>query len=573
MKARGEKPLPAGGSVRADKEEARKRRRREIIFRLSLCILSGVMLGFSFPPSPFGILACFGLVPFLIVLADLERFGPTLRYAYLTFLVFHIITLNWTGGYAHGNDVYMMIAGAITMSVHPLFYLIPVSLHFFTRKQLGEKAALAALPFIWVAYEYTHALSEWSFPWLTIGNSQSYDITRIQFISATGVYGLSFWILVLNVLTFLFYSALAREIFRPLSKKSLVFAGLILAVYYLPAIHGGLVLSRPAAESRDSIRVGMIQANIDPWEKWNRTGYGVIDPYIRMTGELVGQSGTSGLDLVLWPETAVPDPILASGRAGQLAEIRSRLNSMHVSVLTGLPHAVFYADPRKAPPSAKHRLKTDERYDMYNAAALLQPGVEEIPWYGKMKMVPIAERVPYADMFYWIDFLRWGVGIGGWQIGPDTTIFTEHRTGARFCTVICYESTYPGFVAAFVRKGAEFITIITIDSWWDKMSGAYQHKQFAIFRAIENRRWIARCAVGGISCYIDPYGRTYDATELFTRTTLARTIGRRTDLTFYAEHGDLLGQGCLWFSALFIAASIGQKFKNKKRELQWNQRS
>ena len=80
-------------------------------------------------------------------------------------------------------------------------------------------------------------------------------------------------------------------------------------------------------------------------------------------------------------------------------------------------------------------------------------------------------------------------GIGGWQIGPRQTIFTERRTGTRFCALICYESVYPGFVASFVRSGAEFISIITIDSWWAKMSGAYQHHQFAIFRAVENRRW------------------------------------------------------------------------------------
>jgi apolipoprotein N-acyltransferase len=186
-----------------------------------------------------------------------------------------------------------------------------------------------------------------------------------------------------------------------------------------------------------------------------------------------------------------------------------------------------------------------------------------------MKMVPIAERVPYADAFYFLDFLRWGVGIGGWQIGPDSTIFVEQKTGARFCTMICYESTYPGFVASFVRKGAEFISIITIDSWWGKMSGAFQHKQFAIFRAVENRRWIARCAVGGISCYIDPCGRVYDATELFTQAALSRTIERGEGLTFYAEHGDWLGQAALLFSLLFIAAAAVQSFTNRKREKSW----
>jgi apolipoprotein N-acyltransferase len=121
-------------------------------------------------------------------------------------------------------------------------------------------------------------------------------------------------------------------------------------------------------------------------------------------------------------------------------------------------------------------------------------------------------------------------------------------------------------VAAFVRKGAEFITIVTIDSWWDDMSGAYQHQQYAILRAIENRRWIARCALGGISSYIDPYGRVYDKTVLFTQATLLRSIARKTDLSFYTEHIDWLAQMSLLVAGLFLSAAIGAAFLRYKRK-------
>ena len=104
-------------------------------------------------------------------------------------LVFHLITLNWTGDYVQGRDIYMMIAGGLTMIVHPFFYFIPLSIYVAVKRYLGRTTALVALPFVWVAYEYSHALTEWSFPWMTLGNSQSYDLTRIQFISFTGIYG------------------------------------------------------------------------------------------------------------------------------------------------------------------------------------------------------------------------------------------------------------------------------------------------------------------------------------------------------------------------------------------------
>lgn len=551
-------------------------RKREFRMRAALCVLSGLMLGFSFPPIPFGVLACFGLVPLLIVLADIERIRTGLRYSYLAFLVFNVITLNWTGGYSHGHDVYMMIAGGVTMIAHPLFYFIPISAYMFVKKHHGERVALVALPFIWVGYEYTHTLSEWSFPWLTLGNSQTYDLATIQFISTTGVLGLSFWIVTINVLVYLLYSRLAQAQWPALSKKSLGLVVCIVLLYLLPKIYGTLLLAGVPPEDdagllrgSKTIRVGIVQSNIDPWEKWRFTGHDAIDLYLRLTRELIAQHPDAKPDLVLWPETAVPYAILLDANRALLDEVHASVDSLGVSILTGLPNYVIYRDSTEAPPSSKRINKTGERYDSFNSAALIQPMVQAVPWYGKMKMVPIAERVPYADAFHFLDFLRWGVGIGGWQIGRDSTIFEENKTGARFNTLICYESVYPQFVASFVKKGAEFIALITIDSWWGKMSGAYQHQQFAILRAVENRRWIARCAVGGFSCFIDPYGRVYDKTELFTRTTIVRTIGRSNELTFYSAHGEWLGSGSMFIAGLFLAAAMGKRFLNKKRIQSW----
>ncbi|MBI4535459.1 MAG: apolipoprotein N-acyltransferase [Ignavibacteriae bacterium] len=537
-----------------------------------LCVLSGTLLGLSFPPGRLGILACVGLIPLLIVLSSIDGIRGSKRYIYVTMLVFHIITLNWTGGYAHGNDGYMMIAGFVTMVFHPFFYLVPMLSYMFLKKHVGERGALISLPFMWVGYEYSHSLSEWSFPWLTIGNSQSYNLSHIQFISATGVFGLSLWILLLNVLGYFLLASLLRKEFKLQSRTSILFAMVWLLFYFLPAIHGSMVLSdvtlmgeQPSSENKRAITVGIVQSNVDPWEKWKQTGMETINLYLSLTREMIENSEKP--DIVLWPETAVPYYLLTPANRPTLEYLRNRLTELDVPVLAGLPQAIYYSDSTEAPPSAKRVQQTGERYDAFNAAAFIQPGVEELPWYGKMKMVPIAERVPYADAFYFFDFLRWGVGIGGWQVGMDSVIFIEKKTGARFCSMICYESTYPEFVASFVKRGAEFITIITIDSWWDRMSGAFQHHQFAIFRAVENRRWIARCAVGGLSSYIDPYGRVYDRTDLFTKTTLSRTIERRSELTFYTEHGEWLAQTSVVVWGMFLAAGVGQLYKNKRRML------
>ncbi|HZY10782.1 MAG TPA: apolipoprotein N-acyltransferase, partial [Bacteroidota bacterium] len=178
-------------------------------FKLSLAIVSGLLLGFSFPPVPIGVFALFAFVPFFILFESIESHKEAFRYSYLTFFVFNIVTLYWTGGFVHGKDVYMMIAGASLLLVHPFFFYVPIAGWMFFRRQLGFKPSIFIFPFLWVGFEYLHSLSEIGFPWLTIGNTQTYDLAIIQFTTFTGVYGLSFWILSFNIAVFILYSKLA----------------------------------------------------------------------------------------------------------------------------------------------------------------------------------------------------------------------------------------------------------------------------------------------------------------------------------------------------------------------------
>lgn len=536
---------------------------------LLLAILSGILLGFSFPPSPLGILACVGLVPLLVALEGINSIWRGLRISYIAMMVFHAITLNWTGGFSHGKDIYMMIAGSITILVHPFFYFLPMGAYLCVRKYLGRGVALAAFPLLWVGYEYSHTLSEWSFPWLSLGNSQTYSIPTIQIASVTGVLGLSLWIVILNAILFHVVSLIPGRSTSSGRRTLLRWSAAFVIVGIAPSLHGLAVLAGAAGEQVGGkpVTVGMIQSNGDPWEKWSLDDWGSIEPFMKMTDTLLRRAEGRRPDLVLWPETAIPFYMLSPANAQVRSRFSRWVDSADVSVLSGMPQVVFYQDSAHAPKWARVARSGRLRYETFNAEALLTPHSESVTWYGKMKMVPLAERVPYAETFSSFDFLRWGVGIGGWSIGRDTVVFTEPRSGARFASFICYESVYPEFVGEFVRRGAQFIAIITIDSWWGKMSGAYQHKQVAVLRAIENRRWIARCALGGISCYIDPYGRTYDATPLLTRATLVRTFPLSDEQSFYTVHGDWLGQLALFGSGMLLAAAVGQAFTLRRRRL------
>jgi apolipoprotein N-acyltransferase len=152
-----------------------------------------------------------------------------------------------------------------------------------------------------------------------------------------------------------------------------------------------------------------------------------------------------------------------------------------------------------------------------------------------------------------------------WGIGKDTIVFSAPlRTGhvVRFSSLICYESVYPDFVRQFVKRGAQFLVIITNDSWWGNTSGAYQHVSYASFRAVENRRWIVRSANGGISGLIDPTGKIHDETKLYSLATIHGTIVSRDGMTFYARHGDIFAILCVAGTAIVLLIALFFSTKN-----------
>ena len=523
--------------------------------RLTLACVSGLMLGASFPPSPLYSLAYVGLIPFLLLLETLQGTWRTVRYTYLAFLIFHITTLYWIGGFVVGKDPWLMIAGAAVVLVHPLFYVPVVLLYLFVRKRLGLIPGLLFLPLIWISYEFSHSLSEFSFPWITLGNSQAYDLQRIQIAEYTSVYGLSFLILVFNVIGFVLITKLATRSWSLKTRAVFVSVAVLVVLYFGPWIYGGIRMQQLEKRSEGStLTVGVVQPNVDPFDKWKYQTQ-QMPILVASTEKLAPQKP----DLVVWPETAIPMLILHPQNASYLHAFRSLLDSLHVSVLSGLPSIVYY-DSARAPITASRSSISGTYYDEFNSTTEFVPGQPVGPLYRKIILVPFAERIPYAETFrFLIEPLKWNVGIGMWGIGKDTVVFSvplHTGTVARFSSVICYESVYPDYVRSFVTKGAQFLVIITNDSWWGNTSGAYQHASYASLRAVETRRWIVRSGNGGISGFIDPIGRMHQETKLYTPATLCGTIEARDDMTFYARHGDLFALVCVAGAALFLLITL-----------------
>jgi apolipoprotein N-acyltransferase len=168
--------------------------------------------------------------------------------------------------------------------------------------------------------------------------------------------------------------------------------------------------------------------------------------------------------------------------------------------------------------------------------------------------------VPYLDYLPFLSSISIGVaGISSWGRGKEIkllTLPTLRGDSLRTCGLICYESIYPELVAEFVRRGADFLTIITNDGWFGKSYGPYQHAAFARLRCIETRRAMARCANTGISLFIDRYGRGYGEIPWWEEAFSIATLDIGEGETFYVRHTDLLPKFCLLISATFLTLAL-----------------
>ncbi|MFN4110938.1 MAG: apolipoprotein N-acyltransferase [Ignavibacteria bacterium] len=533
----------------------------DLFKNIFLALLSGILLSFSFPPFKTGFFAYFGLVPILIFVNRAKNYRELLIFIYLSMLIFHALTIYWIGGWSSKTDPFMMIGSVALILVHPLFYWVPFVFFFLIRKHLGSKTALFSFPFLWNSLEYLRSVDETAFPWLTLGNTQSYYLPLIQITSIIGVYGLSFLIVIFNVLIYVAYKNFRYESFRFTLNKMAIIVIILVSLF----IYGKVILNDAIYDGK-KITVGIIQPDFDPWEKWEDEVNPQIDVYLQLSDS----AAHKGAELIVWPESALPVYLLSGNYPEEVRRIRNFCREKNVAIVTGLPIVHFYFDKEKVKEDSRISPDSSYYYDTYNGVVLFLPDTDLIQEYGKMNLVPFAERAPYLRYLPFLgDLIKWSVGISNWSVWDKQTVFnfkTRDGDSAKFSAVVCYESIFPSFNSEFVKNGAQFLVVVTNDSWYGKTSGPYQHKQYAVFRAIENRRWIVRSANGGISSLIDPYGRTIFETNLFERTFFVGDIYLNNDQTYYIQYRDLISYISLIISGLIISITYIKKFGARKDE-------
>lgn len=535
--------------------EQKKERRNDRL----LLIVSGILFGISFTPFPFPfpLFLFVAFVPYFFVVTKRQTLLKVNAASYLTFFVMSLITVFWVGSWQSAADPFLMVSGVVLVFFLPCVMLINSTLFYASRKVFKKDLSLYLFPFFWVTGEYILTLTDLKFPWLTIGHGLAKFTSFIQIADIVGAFGLSFIVLWINIFIFKGVKSFKENV-----KVGSIYFSIAASIFILIIVYGFVKISSIDNDEK-KIRVGIIQPNIDPWNKWELGGLDqILDNYFSLSQKCVDE----GAKIILWPETALPVYLLSGTYQDEVDSIYSFLKKNNVSLLTGMPDFIVY--DREAPRNAKYNAAGRYYYATYNSILLFQPDRNEVQRYGKMQLVPIGEHTPFVDQLPFLgDLLKWGVGISGWNIGQDTTVFkfVNDKDTIKVGGLVCYESVFPTFPNYFVDRGAQFLTVLTNDSWYGKLSGPYQHKEFANLRAVENRRAVVRCANGGVSCLINKFGVTEIETEMFTRTHLVVDVPLNGEKTFYTKNPLIIpvlsSAFSLWIFGINILLWMKKKFK------------
>lgn len=523
--------------------------------------LGGFLGGLSYSPSPLPYLIFFCFGPLFAVINNENSLKKFLFKVYLWGFFFNVVSIYWVGGWESKTDPFLMIGGTVLVFFNPLTFFIPFVFYWLAKKSVGQKFAILSLPFFWALYEFAYMATDASFPWLVLGNALANFTVFIQIADIVGSVGLSIIVIFLNAF---FYFVIDDYVQK---KKFNPYAAIISIIVILSVGLYGIWKIENYIPSKEKITVGVVQPNLDPWKKWEyEDKHALLDIYLNLSAKAIDQDAK----FIIWPETALNLYLLNGFNDDLVARIKKFVDSNQVCILTGMPHIEYHRDLSNLPFGVKHNKTAGIYYATYNGAFLFAPLSDEIQKYGKMKLVPFGEKVPFVEYFPALaDFIRWEVGLSGWNNWREQTVFAAkiEEKEVRFNCLICYESVYPFFTADFFKdKELDFLTVITNDSWYGYSSGPFQHRDFAKLRAVENRRAIARCANGGISCYINPLGKIEAQTKLFESDVLSFELELRNDKTFFTKHPYLI----IYFSAIasFISlfVSIAYLAIKKKRK-------
>lgn len=258
------------------------------------------------------------------------------------------------------------------------------------------------------------------------------------------------------------------------------------------------------------------------FEQYRGTGaeldLAIAERAVALTASSVDAAGVP--DLAVWPESTIDAdparvPALADARARGGELTRGRL------IVGGI-------------------LDGDRPRTFRNVVQAIGSDGEVTDTYQKRRLVPFGEYVPFREALDWFEPLE--------QVPRDALPGGQAQSldvgNLRVAVVICFETLFGDLLRGNLLAGedpAELVVAATNDASFGRGGEAAQHVAQSQLRALETGRWVAHAAISGTSAFVDPDGDVFDATELFTATTIRRSVTTTDGLTPFLVTGDWLG--------------------------------
>ncbi len=498
--------------------------------------LTGLLLALSFPKPGLSILAWFAFLPLFYAIRDNSP-ANSFKLGFLSGFVAYAGIFYWLNIVmtTYGKLPFLVsICLMLLMAAYLALYLAAT----VALSRCAEKYSIPMVitfPVVWVALEYARAYLLSGFPWALLGYTQYRTLPLIQIADITGVYGVSFLIILVNILLY----QLWRWV-RGKDGATYPYLATFAAIPLLLVIiwYGFLTLNREV--SGKLVKVALAQGNIPQDIKWNPA---FQEETVALYERISRRNAVSGVDLIVWPESSLPffferEP-LYSARVSNLAR---ELNA-----------ALIVSSPAIDKGVTKDRL--------LNSAFLIDSDGRTLGRADKVHLVPFGEYVPMARLLPFVNKMVEGIG----DFSPGESITPLSAKFGKLGMLVCFEGIFPEISRIYVDKGAVLLVNITNDAWFGDSSAPYQHLSMTVFRAVENRVPLVRAANTGITAIIDNRGHVRGMTGLFREALLTGEVRVGGEKSFYTQHGDLFAWVCLLIAVVLLAVVLVKEWLNSRR--------
>jgi apolipoprotein N-acyltransferase len=504
-----------------------------------LCALaSGVMLALCFAPVDQGGFAWFALTPLLAALwfsapwakgEDCRQFllGYVTGLGYFLGSLHWLITVTALGWFALSAylavypAIWAIITGVLLRPRQSPYEAKPVWLKSWNNLRV---AALSAA--LWTGLEWVRGEMFTGFAWNSLGVALHRNLALIQISDITGVGGLSFLLVMVNVMIVITVKRIKMEIGRHALRPHYDFS-LTVALVAVVFGYGVRQLFAKPVESVP-VSVAAVQANVPVNVKRDLVNeQSILDKHILLSETALAMKP----DLLIWPEAATPQPAFSDQKNWDAVRGIARKHSGDF----------FFGTV----------------YGEYNAAALLTERGEKYAIYHKVHLVPFGEYVPLRESFPLFAMIVGDLVPDDFKFGSGPKVLEMASKRVKIGPLICFEDTLGDLARQFAGMGAQMFVTVTNDGWFLESAGSQQHFNHALFRCAETKLPMVRAANTGVTGIIDRFGRPdnilkNEAGSTFFEGVLIGQMNVPVNpvKTFYTRNGEVFSLVCLGVAAV-----------------------